>query len=836
MAEISSADTKVVPLAGTLPPHCQRDVDTLRRFVHTAISQRSPADPTYPGEFREVLLTGVTGFIGRFLLRDLLQQHGDLVVHCVIRGNSAEHGFERLRDALQHAEIWDDEYVSRIRVVVGDITEIRFGLGEADFEDLCRRIDAVYHLAADLTLASPYLSIRKTNTFSIRNVLELCLRTRFKHAFFTSSMSVFPQYFFAFGNEFRDARIDHQMQPDLATMKRKYPLGVFGYPWSKLATEQVLLFAQSAGLPVGIFRFPRTSAASTGPAEANDITVRLLSAVILAKMIPHGAAMQSGSETVDTLSRILMEISMNPQRRFTIYHCCDPKPVQQDVELADFGLDFREVPFETFKRASQALGEESPLHRYWALIDHVAPYWFRPGSKALAVLPISDQAMREDCPSPIRWSNTLRVFKHSNEWIRRHRDEWPYPLPKFRLDYDHLIARAERYAENESVSLEQTYPAWMRRNLRQLVQQLQTPDARLLEDNLVDVVFNLSHHLRNIAAFARERQQYPEIEREKITRPVFIVGINRTGTTYLHRLMSRDERFWALRNYEYAAPTLSKSEYATIGGTPVDPRRERAEEMLNASGIIGLLEGLHEFDINEPAEDFPILSMTFGAWTSTVRYHIPEFGRWLAANGSRDAYVFHRRTMQHYTWQRRQRQPEHQAQWLFKMPFHLMELETLVETYPDALFIQTHREPTQFTGSWNSFVERLRSLFSEPQPRETLGAELLTLMSGMMDRAVNFREARPELEDRWMDVNYVDLVEEPLGVIRSIYERFGWPLEQATIDSMEDWQFRQAEQRRQEKRHRYDLQDYGLTPEKVNAAFARYRDFITDRGIRSSRS
>lgn len=87
-----------------------------------------------------------------------------------------------------------------------------------------------------------------------------------------------------------------------------------------------------------------------------------------------------------------------------------------------------------------------------------------------------------------------------------------------------------------------------------------------------------------------------------------------------------------------------------------------------------------------------------------------------------------------------------------------------------------------------------------------------------------------------MDVNYVDLIEDPFGVIRSIYKHFGWTLEQAAIDAMEDWQERQAQQRRREKQHRYDLSDYSLTPEKVNAAFARYRNFITDRGIRSSRS
>ena len=86
-----------------------------------------------------------------------------------------------------------------------------------------------------------------------------------------------------------------------------------------------------------------------------------------------------------------------------------------------------------------------------------------------------------------------------------------------------------------------------------------------------------------------------------------------------------------------------------------------------------------------------------------------------------------------------------------------------------------------------------------------------------------------------MDVNYVDLIEDPFGVVRSIYKHFGWTLEQAAVDTMEDWQERQAQQRRGEKRHRYDLEDYGLTPKAVNDAFARYREFITTSGIRNSR-
>ncbi|MCY3790996.1 MAG: SDR family oxidoreductase [Gemmatimonadetes bacterium] len=835
MTEKTVADTAVAPLVGSLPPHCQRDVDTLRRFVHTSVSQGSPAAPVSPVDFREVLLTGATGFIGRFLLHDLLQQHADLIVHCVVRADHAEHGFERLRDALQHAEVWDEEFAPRIRVVVGDIAEVRFGLSEADFAALCQRIDAVYHFAAEISLATSYTAIRKLNTLSIRNVLELCLRTRFKHLFYASTMGVFPQYIFAFAHEFKRSSIDHQMQPDLTEMKRRFPIGLLGYSWSKLTSEQGLLFAQQAGMPLAIFRLPHTNISSTGFVRASDLAVNIFAAVLEAETMPEEFTFRSAhDESVDTLSRACTAISLNPRRRFTIYHCCNPQLDTYELELADFGTYLPEVPYESFKRVCQA-SESSPLNGHWAVLDHFAKYWFSQ-DKPKDRLPISDRALREDCPHPINWPGVFTKLRHSYRWVMAHPWQWPHPISYGRLDFNCLLTRAERYAEDHGVSFDRAYPTWLRRNLEQLVRAVNASDFMKLEENLPGVIYDFSRLLRNNAAFARERRQRPEIEREEITCPVFIVGINRTGTTFLHRLLARDERFWAPRVYEYAAPILSKEAYATIGGTPEDPRRAHVKERLGSSEVRERFKGVHDFDIDEPAEDFPILEMVFGSWTSTVRFRIPEFGRWLEVNGTRHSYAHHRRIMQHLTWQRRQRQLQHQGQWLFKMPIHLMELENLVQTYPDALFIQTHRSPVQFMGSWNSFVERARSIISDPQSRESLGAEQLDFMSGMMDRGVRFRENHPELEHRWMDVNYVDLIEDPFGVVRSIYKHFGWTLEQAAIDAMEDWQFRQAEQRRQEKRHRYDLQDYGLTPEKVTAAFARYRDFITTRGIRSSRS
>ena len=830
MADACVADRAVPPLIGQLPPQCRRDVDALRRVVHAALAQGAPAPAVSPNDFQEVFLTGATGFVGRFMLRELLRQNDRLIVHCLVRAESAEHGLGRIRDALECAEVWEEEFAPRLRVVPGDACEERFGLGEPAFDELCRRIDAVYHLAANVGLVMSYADIREENTLGLRSVLELCLRTRLKHLFYGSTMGIFPAYFCDFGGEHSRSRIDDQMQPDLADMKMTFPLGAIGYPWSKLVAERGVLFAQAAGVPVAIFRLPQMGLSSTGYTQANDLPARLFAAATQLGKAPHGFSIQRNAEPVDTVSEICTAISLNPNRRFTIYHCCDPEPPYEDLEVADLGYYWQSVPYASFRRSCQALGEESPLRGQWVLIDHFAPYWFSE-DKAQRTAMVCDRAIRADCPRPIKWPALLIRHARSYDWVRRHREGWPYPIPQGHLDFDGLIAQAERFAQRMGVPFEPTYPSWMRAGLQQLVEALKSPEAGLRDTRLSHIIYGLTRALRSNAALARERRQHPEIERERITRPVFIVGINRTGTTFLHRLLSRDPRFWALRRYELAEPVLPTGEYATVAGTADDPRRAYAKELLGATNVVDTLAGLHRTDIDEPEEDLWILWLTFSTWIFATAYHVPAYGRWLAETGSRNAYAHHRRVMQHFTWQRRQRESEGERHWLLKMPFHLIELEVLLETYPDAVFIQTHREPVEVMGSWNSIVERIRGFSTEPRPPHEAGAEQLAFMSSMLNGAMQFRTSHPALDRRWIDVRYVDLVDDPMAVVNDIYARLGWPLEPVAARTMQEWLTLQEEQRRQEPRHEYQLEDYGLTPEAVNEAFAPYREFVAARGI-----
>ena len=833
MSDTATAATEPVPpLAGALPPQCQRDLDTLRKFVRACIDRGPPAEPVSPAEFRDVLLTGASGFIGRFLLSELLRQNAGLRVHCLVRADSADHGRERVRAALREAEIWDEAFDARIEAVPGDIVQPGFGLAPARFDMLCRRIDAVYHLAADINIQSSYRDIRRINTFGVRNVLELCLRERFKHLFYASTLGVFPQYFYGFANEFRDARIDDPMQPDLAAMKKMFPVGLLGYPWSKLTSEQALGFAQRAGMPLAIFRLPQTNLSSSGFSPVDDLAVRLFAAVADSETQPEGFTFRCSNEAVDMVGRVCAAISLNPERRSTIYHCCNPRLDPYDLEPADFGFYWRAVPYDSFKRACQSRGEASPMHGHWTVLDHFRQYWFSE-DKPQGRLPVSDRAIREDCPLPIEWAGSFTKLRRTREWVDRTRETWPHPVPRSRLDFDSLMARATSYAGEMGVDLESACPGWMRESLHRLVGALRAPEAGLAEEKLGNVVFELSRLLRGNAEIAGERQRHPGIARERIERPVFIVGINRSGTTMLHRLLARDRRFRALRLFELIKPVLPGGGYDSVAGTPDDPRRLQTQEVHEALEIFKAMEGIHPLDLDEPEEDFPIFKACFKSWSFAAQFHVPDYATWMAASGSGDAYLYHRRMVQHFAWQRRQASPEQAGQWLFKMPFHLMELETLIETYPDAVFIQTHRAPSEALASWNSLVERARSVVMEPFPRDALGAEQLGFMSGMLNGAARFRRAHPELEHRWVDLAYADLVGDPIAAVQGIYERFGWPLEEGAVDEMEGWLAGQAERRRRETRHRYRLEDYALTREAVDRAFQPYLDFAADRCPRS---
>jgi len=423
-----AADThRVSRLAGTLPPDCRNDLRRLRTFIHSAVGLQPPAEPVSADSFREVLLTGATGFVGRVLLVELLRRNPSLIVHCLVRAADKEEGFARVRQALEVAELWEDAFAERVRIIPGCLNSGSFGLSEEAFADLCTQIDAVYHSGADTSLALSYQGTRRTNVLSMRSVLALCLRKRYKHLFLMSTLSIFPEYLHFFAGEYAGRHTGHQSHPDLTLMKRAFPLGSLGYPWSKLVCEQAVQAANDAGVPVAIFRIPVMIRSSTGFTRWDDPESRLFAAMTMTGKAPRGLLTQSDHAAVDTAREICAAISMNPDRRYAIYHCYDSESPSAGFEMEDFGIYFERVPYQSFKRTCGQLGKDSPLHGLWPLPDRLMSYWLK-GNRDNTHLPVSVRSVVEDCPFPVRWPPKLVTYARSNNWRLRHADIWPYRL------------------------------------------------------------------------------------------------------------------------------------------------------------------------------------------------------------------------------------------------------------------------------------------------------------------------------------------------------------------------------------------------------------------------
>ena len=160
---------------------------------------------------------------------------------------------------------------------------------------------------------------------------------------------------------------------------------------------------------------------------------------------------------------------------------------------------------------------------------------------------------------------------------------------------------------------------------------------------------------------------------------------------------------------------------------------------------------------------------------------------------------------------------------------HLLELEALLARYPDAVFIQTHRDPRRIVGSWCSLMERLHALAGEPYPRDALGREQLALIRRMMERSTAFRRAHTELASRWIDVPYTELVADPAATAARIRERLGWAADPQVERDTRRWLAADLTTRRAEPSHRYDHADFGISEAMIDDAFRSYDELVAPR-------
>jgi len=304
----------------------------------------------------------------------------------------------------------------------------------------------------------------------------------------------------------------------------------------------------------------------------------------------------------------------------------------------------------------------------------------------------------------------------------------------------------------------------------------------------------------------RDRQLYPDITRQEIREPLFIVGLPRSGTSVLHRLLAADPAHRSPLMWEVRSPSPP---------TRDDEKRriQRATQSCNFfNWLAPTFRYVHTVGAEIPQECVSLMTPTFLSDQFDAMYYIPSYRTWFFRQDLRPAYKYHRRFLQHLQFRRTARR------WILKAPTHMFALPALLSIYPDARFVQTHRTPVDAMASVSSLMTILRSAFSDAVDPFIVCREAIDYWSETMDK---FLHERDRLADnRTCDIQYEEIRREPIRAVRRIYEFFGWSLSPEAEQNMRTLIANQA--KRQSANHRYNLSQFGANAEDVLSAFATY--------------
>src|SRR6201987_5328266 len=276
--------------------------------------------------------------------------------------------------------------------------------------------------------------------------------------------------------------------------------------------------------------------------------------------------------------------------------------------------------------------------------------------------------------------------------------------------------------------------------------------------------------LSNLLRLHEEERRAPEIPGQWIEYRIFIGGLPRSGTTFLHSLLAQDHTNLVPRVWQLIHP------YPLAGsGIGPDLRPRRVARQLRLFGMLAPeFARMHPIDASSPQECSEITAHVFASLRFDTTYHIPGYRRWLAQTGHLDAYRFHKRFLQHL-----QHQAVAAGHWVLKCPDHIFALDALRAVYPDARVVFVHRDPLAVLPS----VARLTEVLRRPFTRSVDKLEIRRQESDRWLAATELMiEAADEerFEEPILHIHYLNLVGDPLGTVATLYRHFGRPLDPRT--------------------------------------------------------
>jgi hypothetical protein len=331
------------------------------------------------------------------------------------------------------------------------------------------------------------------------------------------------------------------------------------------------------------------------------------------------------------------------------------------------------------------------------------------------------------------------------------------------------------------------------------------------------LIETLVKRLRVEAHLARD----PSIRTIRLASPIFLVAPFRTGTTFLHRLLAQDPAHRTVRLWEaLQAPPAEP----LLRGDPdyfrKDPRVEVARRYLETRERYSpLMAAIHPTHVDAPEECFGLLETSLLSHSFMFYAPVTEYLDWLGRRAAEDwsaAYALYADQLRLLQWW------SPAERWVLKTPFHLWAVDALCGTFPDALVVQQHRSPAECVASFCSLVAEAYAPIVTRVDRQQIGRMSMSYLHEALARNARARARLPAR--RFIDIDYGDLMRDPIGCARRVYEAAGAPLTDDIERRMREWLASQTSSRGGGG-HRYALEDYGLEQAQVDAAFEPYSAF-----------
>lgn len=369
-----------------------------------------------------------------------------------------------------------------------------------------------------------------------------------------------------------------------------------------------------------------------------------------------------------------------------------------------------------------------------------------------------------------------------------------------------ILADAQR-----KESLTDWGPGEFERPLRVLLDDY--PNAGLNDIGTYILRSGIVHSLRMRLRTQEWVRRHPDILAERLAPPIVVVGMMRSGTTLLQRLLAADPRFSCAYGWEVVevAPKLG---YRFDG---LDPRIAISEgREAKSRELAPDLFRIHPMYAREAEEEIVFLADAFLSHVPESGAHLPHYRSWLDDQDFTPAYRHLHRMLQFLQWQKRQR-GEQAQRWVLKSPAHLGYLDLLRTQFPELHLVHMHRDPRTTIASGAGLNATLHAMHADTVDLPRVGAQWLERMGWTNDRAMTARDGwGPE---RVTDIGFDDAVADPIGQVSRVYEAIGLTLTSHAEDAMRRWL---RERPREPARPPYGLKTYGLQPELVDERFSLY--------------